>query len=158
MLRKRIRTPHSRLAADLARERAAKSSQKTLNTVAVDHLDHAALIARCEALAEDRMNLVAMAALIQTKLQPPGSPPPGGIMSLCQWVIDRTVEKIDALEARGKELERQVGVAAAERARIETIIVIVREYLRDGPDVTIDRGNLLAMLDALTGKTAEKRP
>ena len=68
-------------------------------------LDHAGLIRLCEQqagkiaeLGEDRSNLIAMTALIQTKLQSAGSPPPGGIMVLAQWVVDTTVKRIARLE------------------------------------------------------------
>jgi len=63
------------------------------------------LLAENTRLQEDRSNLIAMAALLQTRLQPVGSPPPGGIMCLAQWVIEATVERIEKLEAENTKLK-----------------------------------------------------
>lgn len=64
--------------------------------------------AKIARLEEDRSNLIAITALIQSKLQPAGSPPPGGIMRLAYWIVETTVERIARLDAATVELQRSL--------------------------------------------------
>ena len=46
--------------------------------------------------------------LIQTRLQPPGSPCPGGPVMLVTWIVDEVVKKIERLEEENAELKAKL--------------------------------------------------
>lgn len=49
--------------------------------------------------------------LVQTRLQPPGSPCPGGPVMLVTWITGEAVKKIERLEKENAELKRIAGIA-----------------------------------------------
>ena len=92
--------------SELAKRWREGRSLSMYSTIAEFHNDRAAMgdamADEIECLEKEQSDILH---IIQTRLQPPGSPCPGSLTMLVTWIADETVKRIERLEKENAELK-----------------------------------------------------